>query len=261
MSNLYRTIGKQVYRYDTDFQTNVLDVAASLKFLLPEKGTCIALDKFMRILKFHGVFQILDTFANFALNNAGLSNFSLIDWKRTGIQYNPQGGVYYTINGWEGNAISGYIDTRFNPAVGNNKYTVHNASRAAILYKYAVSSNFIDGNIGGQHMRNLNTTQQRICSSLNINQNADLTGSGLKAINRDSTNTVRLYNKNVEISRTASSSIITNGNYWILRSTGNYGDAGISSYMMGASISQLQMKEIRNAYNIMLTQLGLPPYA
>ncbi|RZL19748.1 MAG: hypothetical protein EOO89_02425 [Pedobacter sp.] len=261
MSRYYKTHLREDYIYDVDFQTNILDVAYTFGFDFPNRVTLIALDKFMRAIKSNGIYYLCDTMVNFALNNSSLKQFSLIDWKRKSKFYITHGGLNYTAGGWEGNSINGYIDTGFNPVIGTNNYSINNAGRTVILHKIAETSNFIDGNIGGQHMRAALSTQQRICNSININTNADLIGIGLKSINRDSNETIRLYNKKDEYIRSSLSSTITNGNYWLLRSTSSYGDCGISNYIMGASLNRNQLIELRTAYNKYLSSIGLTPIA
>lgn len=82
--------------YDADFQANVLDVASTNGFALPSFTKRVVLNKLMKDYKNIGAFQQADSIANFALNNIGHAQFSLIDWKNQGVKQLLIGGMAYT---------------------------------------------------------------------------------------------------------------------------------------------------------------------
>lgn len=206
--------------------------------------------------------------------NPVLDEFSLIDWKNPGRVANRFGGMFFTLGGWIGNGLNGYIDTNFNPLVHGVNYTLNNASRISVFYYDAGSSNtvnVIDGvNINGI----LNSSRLQVGTQYFINQanfnntpsvGIDLTGTGLKAIVRKSENDLLAVNKSLSVSSTQPSSLMPNTNQFVLRRGGGggtaYGASGISVYALGASLSYEQTQQLRTIENNWFRLNNLPEIA
>lgn len=243
--------------------------AVSKSVKKPSYSTLLHLDNMISALKAEGIWQKLDTFVNFAYNNTNNDSFSFYDFKRD-VFYTGFGGLSYTDYGYEGNGVDAYIDTNFNPAIAGNNYKLNDASRGAVVC-YTISTSLpqyvtIDGvslqnNL--QNMYNMTQTAQRINQGTNIlNQSVDLSGLGLKCINRTDNINVNLVNKSTLFSRTANSTEILSSNQILLRRhTVDYSYIGLSMYFMGASFDYTETQLFRQYYNEYLTNIGLDPIA
>ena len=108
--------------FDTDYQA-VLDYATTQGYTLPSDSQKLLQNQLLIDLKTAGVWDKLDTFANFATD--GSSNFALIDWKRLS-QYTAVNSPTFTTNvGFLTNGTSSYINTNKTP--GTN-FTLNSAS-------------------------------------------------------------------------------------------------------------------------------------
>ena len=108
--------------YDADYQA-ILDYATTNNYTLPSDEQKLLQNQLLIDLKDAGVWDKLDTFANFATN--GSSQFALIDWKRL-IQYQAVSNPTFTTNeGFTGNGTSSYIDTNFIPSTNGVNYKLN----------------------------------------------------------------------------------------------------------------------------------------
>jgi hypothetical protein len=159
----------------------------------------------------------------------------------------------FTANqGFKGNASTSYLNTNFNPATSGVQYTLNNASRFIYLKTAFVTMNYghLDSLIGGTSniLYNRNVNDQKINQGASaISHNADLSGAGLKVINRTSSTNVELFNGSTQLSRTATSTSVASGNQYVLP---NGGDARASVYGMGASLvaENASLKTILDTY-------------
>lgn len=264
MSTRYRNIIQNI-KWDADFQTNVLDVATTNGYLKPSFSTLAAANQLMKDLKSIGLYSLLDTFANFTLNNQYVGSFSLIDWKRTGVLYTTYGGLTYSSKVWIPNGVDGYIDSNFNAASGSYHYTLNNASRLMVAgYIPGTGTARLDGTLNGSNINNLgagNSANNRVNMGGSLNAAVEMSGSGFKAIIRDNNNNLRAINKDVESARTGISSSLPNMNQLLYRNTAGYGSAGLSCFMMGASITYNMAQDFRTVYNNFLSRIGETPLA
>jgi len=254
--------------YDTDFQTNVLDVAQVNEFEIPPISLLREMNWLMKGMKNIGFYQIQDTLANFALGISGYEQFRMIDWKQTGNIYTPYGGLIYNSNGIEGNGIDGYINTNFNPATMGQNYTLNDASLGNVIYKNATGghsninvsfSNSVSGTAGNL-IRNDNSTIKRLNqSSINLSSSIDFRGEGLKVLNRINDEELIGISKDVETVSRAESSEIYDSNLFLLVRQDLYSLLGLSLVFAGASISYEQSQSFRAIYNKFLSNVGLNP--
>lgn len=254
--------------YDTDFQTNVLDVAQTAGYSIPPFSTRVILNRLMKDMKNIGFYQLQDTIANFAVGDPFYSSFSIIDWKKTGNIYTPYGGLIYNPEGIKGNGINTFMDTNFNPNSMGVNYTLDDASQGGVVYLSPNDdnqSNIISGVTSGgtlNTMYNLYNTGQRVNSGTNpVDSLVDLSGIGLKCLNRDNSTTMRLYNKDTIFNRNSNSVNVENENQVLLRRGTFYGNVGLSVYFMGASIPGEIVQDFRTVFNQFLSRLNLIPIA
>ena len=252
--------------WDTDFQ-NVMDYATTEGIALPSIAKLKKANNLLVAMKNAGIWSKLDAFVNFAYNDTGADEFSLIDWKRLS-EMTIHGGMVYTVNGWEGNAIDGYMDTLFNPEADGVNYTLNDASRVFIKNKQYTTGNLLSShsNNSTQFLYMISTAAQRINSNtINLSSPIDFSPLGFLALIRDDDNNVRGIVQNNEYNRTQASSLTnweTTGTLNVFgRAIGNYTNAGLSLIAFGASLTYTETQEFRTAYNTYLTSIGLSAIA
>ncbi|MEW5675560.1 hypothetical protein ABGT15_04545 [Flavobacterium enshiense] len=259
-SNLIRSFTN----YSTELQA-IINKANSEGFTVPNSTTLGYIDTLIGSMKSAGVWNKQDRIYNFAFNNTGLTNFSRIEWKNPTISplLTLNGGITYQVGGFEGNAVDGYIDTGFIPSTNGVNYTQNNASRTAVIYTAPSSGNVLDGNspTGNNGMFLNNSASHRINATNNLNTIANISGTGLKSINRDNSTDLRLYSSSTEYVRTETTNTFPILSQYILRNTTSYGDSVVSNYMLGASLSSTEISNLRGAYNTYLISLGLSAIA
>lgn len=154
------------------------------------------------------------------------------------------GGLINTASGIEGDSIDGYVNTNFNPTLGENKYKLENAGRFMYVYKQSSSGTssrrVLDG-LEGYAFRNYTTNidivNQRINSTGDFNDVVEFTGLGYTALNVTSDTDVLAYKEENEYVTTATIDLIYNANQIIFAKGATYGDNGLSIYGMGSAIT------------------------
>ena len=242
--------------YEAEYKA-ILDYATTQGYTLPMPAQRLKQNTLLSSLKTAGVWNKLDTFANFATD--GSTQFALIDWKRL-VQYNASTGPTFTSNeGFTGNGTSSYIDTNFNPATSGSNYTLNNASRYLYMYMASGTSS-LDGVITASlnNMARTSTSNHRINSSLGLTGGTfDFNSTrGMKSIHRTSSLNVTLFNDNTASTsqRTSLSTSLRPENQFILRSGGSYGAHKVSMYAMGANLVS-ENADFLNAYNTYINSL------
>jgi len=239
--------------FDTDYQA-VLDYATTNGYTLPSDEQKLLQNQLLIDLKSAGVWNKLDTFANFATD--GSTQFALIDWKRL-VQYNASTGPTFTTNkGFTGNGTSSYIDTNFNAFTHGVNYQQNNASRYTFM-DTASGTSALDGKAvaGINNMSRTSTSFHRINTASGLSTSFDFNATrGMKSIHRTSSTNVELFNDTTQASRTATSATINDNNQLILRSGVAYGGHTISMYANGASLVAENTAFV-NAFNTYLNSL------
>lgn len=243
------------FAYDADYQS-ILDYATTNGYTLPSETQRLKQNQLLIDLKTAGVWNKLDTFANFATD--GSAQFALIDWKRL-TQYTAVLSPTFTTNeGFMGNGTSSYIDTNFNPVTQGINYTQNNASR--YLYMFLASgTSALDGRSAASinNMSRTSSSNQRINQSTTplIGGSFDYTATkGMKSIHRTGVLNVELFNATTQGSRTATSATMTSSNQFILRSGSAYGAHEVSMYAMGANLVSENAAFV-TAYNTYINSL------
>ena len=241
--------------FDADYQA-VLNYATTQGYTLPSASQQIIQNQLVIDLKAGGIWNKLDTFANFATD--GSSDFALIDWKRLSL-YTAVNSPTFTINeGFTGDGTSSYIDTNFNAFNDGVQYTQDDASRFIYMFNASGTSA-----LDGKAVATINNMARTSTSFQRINTNSGLTGGsfdfnstrGMKSIHRTSSTLVELFNDTTQTSRTATSATLNNNNQLILRSGASYGGHTISMYANGASLVA-ENTDFVNAFNTYLYDIN-----
>jgi hypothetical protein len=225
--------------YDATYQA-VLDYATTQGYTLPSDSQKLLQNQLVIDLKAGGIWNKLDTFANFATD--GSSDFALIDWKRL-TQYTAVNSPAFTTNqGFKGNGTSSYIDTNFTPSTDGVNYQLDNASR--YFYGFdGIGGQRFEGNLDG--INNMRYGVGTGYNNLKINSgNDNLMSSGfayiantsMKSIHRTSATDIMLYNAEVGYSRTLTSVDLPTSNQTLFRVGTNYVSVGSKMYAMGSSL-------------------------
>lgn len=222
--------------YEPQYKS-ILDFATTQGYTLPSTAQRLKQNTLLSSLKTSGVWNKLDTFANFATD--GSSNFALIDWKRVSLLTAVNSPTFTTNEGFMGNGTSSYIDTNFNPSTQSTKYITNNASRYMYLFS-GMSNQRLDGNSIDTNNIRIGTYNTNKINSGAVNlMNSSFTYSatkGMKSIHRTSSTAITLYNASVGENRTLSSTGLPNANQWIFRQASIYVNAKMSMYAMGSSM-------------------------
>jgi hypothetical protein len=249
----------------------IINRASFEGFTIPTPTQLGYCDILITEMKNDGVWGVSDVYFNFAYNDATLTDWSRINWK------NPYGslgigsfnnGLIYNTMGIKGDNIDDFFNTNFNPSVSNYNYTLNNAGRFFVVSTPATAGTYFEGSVSATQNNAMRTslggevTAHRINSTNSLSAAFNTSGDGLKSINRDDSNIVRIMNKSSTLSATQASNSMPNLNQYILQgiSTG-YCDAGIANYWLGASLNNTQVQNFRNYYNTYLVSIGLTAYA
>jgi len=111
--------------FDPDYQA-ILTYANSLSYTLPSAGQQVIQNQLMIDLKIAGIWNKLDSFRVYATD--GSANFALIDWKRLVLCTAVNAPVFTTNVGYQGDGISSYIDSNYNPSTDAVNYALNSAS-------------------------------------------------------------------------------------------------------------------------------------
>jgi len=228
-------------------------------FILPDTREKLLLNDFIRSEKKSGLFQKMDLVFIFGYNNIELSGFSRINLKKPeGNLATVYGGMSYIAGGWKGNGTDGYMGTGFNPAIGNNNYTINNACRLSVIYTSGGGA--IDGINGTTHNRMFlnSSASHRINSTTGLTLGVSMSGTGLKMIAKNNSAESYFINKNVLTTLAQPSATVYNGEQILFKSgAANFSTACQSAYMAGAAINFQESQSLRANFNNLLTRLGL----
>lgn len=219
--------------YEAEYKS-ILDYATTQGYTLPSTAQRLKQNTLLSSLKTSGVWNKLDTFANFATD--GSSSFALIDWKRVSLLTAVNSPTFTTNEGFTGNGTSSYINTNFNPSIGTNNYTLNNASRYIYTLNVVALFDGIESSV--ENRMGTTGTAQRINQGSGVITLAYsfATGAGMKSIHRTSLTNVELFSGTTQASRTATSFSVVNANQLISRSLNTYSANKVSMYAMGASL-------------------------
>jgi hypothetical protein len=247
--------------FDADYQA-VLNYATTQGYTLPSASQQIIQNNLVLSLKAGGIWNKLDTFANFATD--GDVNFALIDWKRL-TQYTAVNSPTLTINeGFNGNGISSYVDTNFDLSNLTTKLITNEQSISTGVYINQVieaGTEYILGNLTSSEFRifsgNQTSTLNRYMGS---RTSIDWSGTGLMSIHRNFdalTLDLKVYNNENPIVVTGTGngySSITGLNILIGRNLSFYNENQFSFFYSGSSMVA-EISDFSNALNTYMSSI------
>lgn len=264
-------IGNTTYKWVDPFaksdEWKAIETYANANSLdLPTNTT--AYDQLIKDLKSAGIWQKLDVFYVFA--GDGSNGFKLINWKNPNQHYaTAYGGLTWNLDGVKGNQSNAYLNTNYNPTTDAINYVLNEAGRLAVVVEEATGTTTmrnIDGVMGGTGQNGMiNTLQaaQRINMGMNtlVGGNVDFSGIGLMTINEVSETDIMLTNKDIQINRTRTLSVIYNSPQTIFRRSTSYGNPKLSCYGIGGALTYVETQTFRTIYNNFLIAIGQTPVA
>jgi len=104
----------------------IIERALSLNFYTPKQSTLKAFSNYIDDQKANGTwFSGSDIQNEFTFNDINCADFSRINFKNpAGVLLEIVGGMTYTLNGWKGNGVDGYIKTGYVPSASGNQMTL-----------------------------------------------------------------------------------------------------------------------------------------
>jgi hypothetical protein len=246
--------------FDADYQS-VLTYATAQGYTLPSSGQQVLQNQLVVDLKNGGIWTKLDTFGVFATD--GDSDFALIDWKRLSDYTAINSPTFASNVGFQGDGVSSYIDSNYNPAVDNVNYSLDSASYGYDQVISRTTSSTVENNWGTG-----NTTASWIRPNARTYLNSStnfLNAAGfnfntiqLVSVNRFDSTTINLYqNGSLFISNNLlpSTSI---GNLTTMSAFksggGTFNDSGLSMVYAGGDLTA-EMSDLYNAWNTYKTSL------
>ena len=237
--------------YDADYQA-ILDYATTNNYTLPSDEQKLLQNQLLIDLKAAGVWDKLDTFANFATD--GSAQFALIDWKRL-VQYNASTGPIFTPDkGFAGNGTSSFVNANFNPSTSVTNYTLNNAS-FYIYLETQLAGGALAGSQGGDNRMTTGSsgTNNRINGGA-LDASFTFNGVGMKSIHRTSSLNVTLFNGTTSDTRIATANTSLPVTSFALRYSNTYGTSRVSMFAMGSSLIT-ENADFVNAYNTYINSL------
>lgn len=215
----------------------------SLSYTLPSFDNLMALDRFVLKLKAAGAWDLIDYIS------VGEQDSNSINPVRVNLK-NPSDTVATVYNavsftnkvGTTGDAVSAYIDTAYNPAAYGGNWTLNNAG--ILLYMHsagALQNALVGGDFADTAMRRRSLTIHRVNGGTNnLNSVFDFTATpGVKAMYRNSSTALRLYNNKTGADRTQTSDSIRNMNMLIHKDFGTFGAHTVGTVIFGASLDSV----------------------
>ncbi|MEM0173356.1 MAG: hypothetical protein QXI16_02500 [Sulfolobaceae archaeon] len=253
--------------YDADFQAWI-DYNILQGYSLPDETRLNAANDFVIGLKADGIWSKMDYLALRAWNDLNAENCSRVDFvnQKEAIKY---GGVSYTVNGFQGNKVDGYLDLNFNPYTDGVNFTLNNAGRGVLEFsddsRNSSSSYYfgIASTANVNAMRNTYTNQQNLNSNTtNVSPTPNLIGIGLKTNYRDDSSNVRSYFGGTEYLGTqASNSTNYDNSITMFRSGSIYSDCGDGFVFFSSTLTSTENDNLKTRLNTYLSAIGLTPIA
>jgi hypothetical protein len=230
--------------FDSDYQA-ILDKAVSLGYTLPSSNTQTLQNTLLTSLKTDGVWDKLDIFYVFAVDN-NASEFTTINWKNPNALVNTptqstliNAPAFTNKAGFTGNGADNYINTNYNPATQSINYTLNNASRYYFPHAF-VGTTRVDGTsassvnalvVGTTNAHRINAGVNTLATALSVTSSINA-----KSIHRTSANDVSIYQGIIGSSSTQASTVIFNSNQHILNAGSVFALHTVAAYAMGASM-------------------------
>lgn len=238
---------------DPDYQA-VLDYATTQSIALPISGVQTIQNQLMIDRKAAGTWNKDDSFVCFSGTN---SAFALIDWKRLSLYTAISAPTYVSATGFDGDGVAAEISTNFEPDVNGVNYTLNNAGIAYGLSSPSTDNNYIVGSNSIKDIRSraitapdnqLNSAFAQFSGSVSFNT------VGNKYMDRvDATNVVCF--GDATDTQSAASTNIQRTIVKLFRLGGQYTDAGMSWFRIGAGYTPAEKLANNTAINTYLNAL------
>lgn len=251
--------------YDPDFQAWIDYNILQGHYITSDTVKLNAANQYVIDSKADGTWQGKDVELIFAWNDLNMADASLVCMKRL-VKATVYGGCTYTVNGWEGNAVDGYINLNYSISASPNFNQIDFGWGGLIYGIVGTSTNLMFGNsfqsyqifpVSGASRSNIN-----IVSLSDLSSAVNFDGIGLKTGYRDSSTNVRIYNSTNEYIRTQSvSTTYLSQDLLVGRSRNTYFPFKIGKLFVSKSFTQSENESIRTNLNTYLTSIGLTPIA
>lgn len=264
--DLLKTKGVNVDVWDLDTK-KIINYTNTNNYVLPSANHLNAINNLIIGMKTCGIWNLLDRFWLFS--GDGSSDFkriNLIDVNKTRADF--YGGLTISASGIQGNGTNAYVDTNFNPSLleSGQKYQLNDACHGGIVFNYPTSENStssyspLTGTLGPAGQNTLYLKPGNVSkinqNNSNLSSNINISGTGLKLINRNNSSSVYFINKNSQININVRSVGIFNIEQFGLRGVLGYANIGVTCLMMGASIPFQVSQDFRTVFNTYLSAIG-----
>lgn len=234
----------------------IIDFATVAGYTLPNELDLRKLNTLIKNLKFDYIWDRLDLLYIFA--NSGDDNFRTLNYKNpSAFKGDKTPGLLYTVNGYEGNGIDGYIKTNFSGSVNGVNYLQNDASRICYAYKASTDSSnanlsVIDGveNLSPNRFSLANTVTHRINQeNTNLAAAVDMSGVGYRAIQRNIAASIGLV-KDETITTHAAQSTTRHSNVQVIfrAAVSSWSNIGLSFYAIGGALTLEQHNAFRKHF-------------
>ncbi len=232
--------------------------ANSNSLALPTDTT--AFDQLIKDLKSAGIWQKLDVFYVFA--GDGSNGFKLINWIDTSRHYaDAYGGLTWDLDGIKGNSSNAYIDTNYTSSVDGINRQLGSASIFGVMSK---SGNRVWGSYHPTNIRDMlngNYTPEKQVDG-NFTSVSLPVVVGFVGIIRNGASSGFFVSKDSNTALSGGSNSLTIYRNTLLAGRSNlYGNAGLSCWATGGSLTYAETQTFRTIYNNFLTDIGLTPIA
>lgn len=257
-----------VFEYDLDFQLWI-DANILLGHTLPSEEMLLVGNQYVLDSKADGIWDGEDRVHLMAWNDLDCADASLVCLK-TRVVMTVHGGCTYTLDGWKGNAVDGYIRTYFVPSRDATNYELTDAGRGVLNSNNASTSNAVMGSLNNNSYHSMylsngsDANYQRMNSPSPHTTKINFTGVGLKTQYIDVDSNYRAYNKDVEILATSGLlASVTLDEELVLfrRGSGKYGNDTVGYLFFSKRFSQIENESLRTNLNTFLVGVGLTAYA
>lgn len=255
-----------VYSSKISYYDNLISYAQSNNITLPYSSFLTPLKTLLDQLGDAGILDKLDLFYIFAGRNYDESyDYDVIPFKLINIvnpgTYNATAigdYLHFFTRHVYASEEENYFDTNFNPSLltADQKYLQDNASRGAYISRSTYGA--IDGcSVANMNvLMNSSSNKHRINSSSDLSSSVNLSGTGFRAIVRNSSTDVSLYAGSSKSSATQNSAAMTNSNQFIFRSGTSYRtQMYLSCYFMGAELLDSEVVTFNNSFSEYFQQL------
>lgn len=238
----------------------IIDAAQKAGYSLPTNACLDLQNTLILALKAGGIWSRTD-FMGVLASTAATQDYALINWKNPyGTKMLAANAPTYTVkSGFQGDAVAADINTFFKPSNGVN-YVLDDACCYVWVYSAFVTGNGIRGTNTNAHERTLNSNNvgHKVNSTNNLALAVDLSGTGLKGVNRTSSTTMELFSNTTQTSGTSTSTSRSTLDQYLLRSNLVFSDAGLSMVLYASNLVS-QNTALYNAFNNYMTNLALLP--